>query len=83
MQVFADDHIMVRQVGFDPASGQLELEIEEKHPGVGFYYITATFESGNSTRIDYDGGNPGRVRNQIVRTGKPNDAVKEIKAVRV
>ena len=52
---FADEHIVVRQIGFDPTSGRLALAIDENHEKVGFYYITVTFDSGNSTRIDYDG----------------------------
>jgi hypothetical protein len=45
--------------------------------------LSETFDSGNSTRIDYDGGNPRRDNRPIVQTGKQNDTVKEIKVVRV
>ena len=82
--VFHDEHIIVGDAGFDPADGTLKLEIHEKHEGsVGFYYITVTFDSGNATRIDYDGGNPRRVKNPIVQTWEKNDSVKDVKAVRV
>jgi hypothetical protein len=37
----------------------------------------------NNTRIDYDGGNPNRVKKPIVQTQKRDDSVKEIKVVRV
>ena len=81
---FADQHIVVRQISFDPTSGQLALAIDENHEKVGFYYITVTFDSGNSTRIDYDGGNPPRRDTRpIVQTPKRNDTVKEIKVIRV
>jgi len=81
--VFTDDYLVVRNIGFEPSSGRLKLAIDEKREGVGFYYITATFDSGNATRIDYDGGNLRRNKQPIVQTGKPNDPVKEIKVVRV
>ncbi len=81
--VFADKHIVVRNLAFDPTAGRLGLAIDENHENVGFYYITVTFDSGNFTRIDYDGGNPSRDNRPIVQTGKQNDTVREIKVVRV
>jgi len=80
---FADQHIVVRQISFDPTSGRLALAFDENHEKVGFYYITVIFDSGNSTRIDYDGGNPCRDTRPIVRTPKRDDTVKEIKVIRV
>ena len=81
--VFSDNHIVVRMLAFDPTAGRLGLAIDENHKNVGFYYITVTFDSGNSTRIDYDGGNPHRDIRPVVQTGKRNDSVKEIQVVRV
>src|SRR6202042_1080580 len=67
--VFSDEHIIVRNVAFDPIDGSLQLSIDENHKNVGFYYINVTFNSGNATRIDYDGGNPRRDKHPIVHTG--------------
>ena len=80
---FDDDHITIGDADFDSAKGILRLEIHEKHESVGFYYITTTFESGNSNRIDYDGDNPRRDKNPTVETPAKNDSVKQVQAVRV
>ena len=66
-------------LGFDPTSGELKLAIDEKHAAVGSYSIAVTFDSGNYTRISYDGASPIRDKEPIARTPKPNDSVEEIK----
>jgi hypothetical protein len=83
LHVYDDDHITVRDLGFDPTSGKLKLAIDEKHPSVGSYFIAVTFDSGNHTRIPYDGASPNRNKDPIAQTYKPNDSVKEIKVVPV
>lgn len=64
-QVYEDDHITVRNLGFNPTSGEQKLAIDEKHMGVGFYHITVTFDSGNRGRIPYDGASPNRDKEPI------------------
>jgi len=81
--VFDDDHMDIELLNFEPYSGVGQLIVREKHNGVGFYYIFVTFESGDSTRIDYDGGNPQRVQFLTVHTTHRNDTIKEIVAKRV
>jgi hypothetical protein len=81
--VFDDEHMTVGIAESDASNGVLKLAIAEKHEGVGFYWINVEFESGNSTRIAYNGANSGRDKHLIVRTPKRNDTVKEIKVDRV
>jgi len=59
------------------------LTVDEKHEKVGSYYIWVNFESGDSTRIDYDGGNPQREHYLTVRTTHRNDKIKEIVVKRI
>lgn len=81
---FADGHIVLRLLGFDPTSPrQCRLAIDEDHPNVGFYYIWVTFASGDETRIDYDGGNPNRDNHPVVTSNHVNDGLKSIRAKRV
>jgi hypothetical protein len=81
--VFADNHIIVRNIGFDPSTGLVRLAIDENHENVGLYHIAVTFGSGSSTGVDYDGGNSHRDKRPIVRTEKQYDTLKEIKVARV
>jgi hypothetical protein len=81
--IYFDEHITVRNLGFESSSGKLRLAIDEKHAGVGFYYITVMFESGNFQRIPYDGASPNRDKEPIAETFKPDDTVTEINIVRV
>lgn len=80
---WSDEHIDVRLVEFRVRTGEADIAITEKHERVGFYYITVSFASNDSTRIDYDGANPQRNVRPTVRTTHHDDTVKEIKAVRV
>jgi hypothetical protein len=80
---FADQHIVVRFIGFDPSSGTARLAIDENHPNVGFYYIWVHFGSGNSHRTDYDGGNPKRDNRPIAITTQRNDTVTRLEIKRV
>jgi hypothetical protein len=80
---FADSHIVVRFIGFDPSSGTARLAVDENHPNVGFYYIWVYFGSGDSTRIDYDGGNHNRDNRPIIRTNHKNDTVTKLEVKRV
>jgi hypothetical protein len=77
--VFADKHIVVRLIGFDPTSGAVRLAVDEIHESVGSFRITATFGSGNSAYTDYDGGNPNRDNRPILQTPKQYDTLKEIR----
>ncbi len=80
---FADSHIVVRLLGFDPTSGQCRLAIDENSLNIGFYYIWVTFASGDETRIDYDGGNPNRNNRPIIKSNHVNDSLSGIRAKRV
>ena len=80
---FEDDHIAVKLHNFSPMAGIANLIVEEKHEKVGFYYIWLRFESGDETRIDYDGGNPHQVKFLTFKTTHRMDIVKEIGAKRV
>lgn len=80
---YEDEHLTVARLSFNSHKGVAEIVVREKHSDVGFYYITVTFESNNSTRIDYDGGNPNRVFVHTVQTMERNDRMREIKVVRV
>jgi hypothetical protein len=80
---WSDDHIHVRVVEFRAPAGEADIAITEKHERVGFYYITVSFVSNDTTRIDYDGANPNRNVRPVATTNHRNDEVKEIKAVRV
>ena len=78
--VFADKHIVVRLIGFDPTSGAVGLAVDELHENVGSYRITATFGSGNSAYTDYDGENRNRDNRPILRTPKQYDTLEGINA---
>jgi len=80
---FEDDHITVELLNFEPYSGVAQVVVREKHDAVGFYYIWVNFESGNSTRFDYDGGNPNRVFVLEGRTIERDDKIKEIIVKRI
>jgi hypothetical protein len=80
---FADDHISVELFDFVPSTGIVQIRVDENHGNVGFYYIWVNFESGDSTRIDYDGANPQREQYNTVRTNHENDKIKEILVERV
>lgn len=82
-KTWEDEHITIRFLGFDPTSGQARLAIDEHHPKVGFYFIWFTFNSGDETRIDYDGGNPNRDMRPVVSTTHRNDVPKGLRAKRV
>ena len=76
-------HPAVRIFSFNPSTGMAELLVEEKQPQIGFYYIIVTFESKNSTRIDYDGANPNRPNSYTVNTFQRGDVIKSIEAKKV
>jgi len=78
---YSDEHIDVRNLGFDPETGEQKLAIDEKHAGVGRYQITVTFASGNRANIPFDGANVNRDKEPILRTYKPEDEVVNIEVV--
>ena len=80
---FADSHIAIRLLGFDPSTRTVRLAVDEKHGNVGFYYIWVYFGSGDSTRIDYDGGNPNRDNRPSATSDHKNDVLVRIEAKRV
>ena len=80
---FADNHIVVRLISFDPSTGAARLAVDENDNNVGFYYISVHFGSGDSTRIDYDGGNPRRDNRPIAQSTHKNDTLKKIEVKRV
>jgi hypothetical protein len=80
---FQDEYMDVELLNFEPYAGVAQLVVHEKHGKMGFYYIWVNFESGDSTRIDYDGGNPQRQQLLTVRTTHRNDIIKEIVVKRV
>lgn len=80
---FADSHIAVRLLGFDPSTRIARLAVDEKHGNVGFYHIWVFFGSGDSTRIDYDGGNPNRDNHPFATSNHKNDVLVRIEAKRV
>jgi hypothetical protein len=80
--VYSDGHIAVRDLGFDPATGQQRLAIDENYAGVGQYQITVIFESENRVNIAFDGANVDRDKEPILKTSRSNDTVTKIEAVR-
>jgi len=81
--VFEDDHITVELFSFQSYDGVAQLTVREKHANAGSYHIWVYFESGDSTQIEYDGGNPQREQILTVRTTHRNDKIKEIVGKRV
>ena len=80
---FEDEFIAVRVYWFDPRSGQAEIVIEEKQVPSGYYYVHVHFVSGDSTRIDYDGGNPNRLQSWSISTTHRDDAIARVDAKKV
>ena len=78
-----DDHITVELLDFNSHTGAAQVIVREKHERVGFYYLWVNFNSGDSTRIDYDGGNPNRQRALTINTTHQDDSIKEIIVKRV
>ena len=75
---FEDDHVTVELFSFQSYDGVAQLTVGEKHANVGSYHIWVYFESGDSTQIEYDSGNPQREQILTVRTTHRNDKIKEI-----
>jgi hypothetical protein len=85
-KMFSDEHITVGVLEFDPKTGKAIIGIEENKAddeNVGFYFIWVKFASNDSTRIDYDGGNPHRVKRPPVSTSHRDDSISGIEAKRV
>jgi hypothetical protein len=90
-QDWSDEHVTVKYLGFNRASGEAEFEVTEHHNNVGVYYIWVIY-GGGGLRNDlpgqsahtYDGAHPHRLelmRNINVRTGQDN--VRGIKVKRI
>lgn len=80
---FADSHIVLRLIGFDPSTGVAKLAVDENQNNVGFYYIFVYFGSGDNTRIDYDGGNPRRDNRPTAQSSHKNDTLAKIEVKRI
>lgn len=80
---FEDDFIEVRVLSFNPDNGHADIHVQKKTAQVGFYYITVQFRSGDSTRLDYDGGNPSIPVEWDVITSHRNDAIGSIGVIKV
>jgi hypothetical protein len=78
--VFNDKHIILRLLGFDPTSGAVRLAIDENHDEVPGYRITATFGSGHSAHLDYNGEDPSRNNRPMLQTPRRNDTLTRIAA---
>ncbi len=76
---WADHHITVRFLGFDPSTGMARLAVDEKHANAASYDISVSFGSGDSKRIRFDGTN----NRPTVTSDHKNDVVTGIKAQRV
>jgi hypothetical protein len=82
-KVFEDKHITLKLAGFDPTSCEAQFIIDEREDNVGFYYITVVFESGDQTRLDYDGGNSKRDKSPVIKSSHLKDSIANISAIRV
>lgn len=93
-QEWADDHISVRFVGFDPLNGEAHFQVTEQQRHVGVYYIWVVYgpDSGpppgpaSQAAYTYDGAHPKRLelmRDIRVQTGQPKDTIRGIKVKRV
>jgi hypothetical protein len=78
--LFEDDFIAVRIVAFDPKSGLGNVSIQKKLPQVGFYYITVSYASGDSNRLDYNGENPNNPDPWDINSSHRNDAITKLEA---
>ena len=82
-KVFEDEHITLNLVESNPISGESQFTIDEREENVGFYYITVVFESGDQSRLEYDGGNPRRDKYPVIKSNHLKDAIADISAIRV
>lgn len=73
--LFEDDFIVVTIPRFDARSGVAEVLVDHKRQSPGDYYIWVQFRSGDSTRMDYVGGNPNNPRPWIVNSLHRDDAI--------
>jgi hypothetical protein len=80
---FEDDSIEVRVLSFNPDNGLGDIHVQKKTARVGFYYITVHFRSGDSTRLDYDGGNPQIPVGWEIRTSHRNDTIERVDVIKV
>src|SRR5258708_6235856 len=80
---FEDEHITIELLDFNSHTGVVQVIVREKHERVGFYYIWVNFKSGDSSQIDYDGGNPNREQALTIRTTHRDDNIKEMIVKRV
>jgi hypothetical protein len=78
-----DGHIAVRILSFRPDTGMAELLVDEKVLTIGYYYIFVYSSSGDSTRIDYDGGNPSRPKSYTIQTSHRGDVIVRVEAKKV
>jgi hypothetical protein len=83
--VYQDRHVTITLLAFSGSAKPPEawLAVEEHDANVGFYYINVRFDSGDATRIDYDGGNPNRLREPSASSSHLPDSLKEISALRI
>jgi hypothetical protein len=77
-----DGALKATLTAFDPRTGQGRLKIEELKGERGRFYVTVTYGEAGQTRIDYKTYDLKKPSELPFHTNR-NDAVKEIKIVRV
>jgi hypothetical protein len=80
---FEDDFIAVRIPSFTPTTGQVQVLFEKKSARVGFYYVTVSFLSGDSSRMDYDGENPNNPEIWEINSSHRHDTIVKLEATKV
>ena len=77
-----DGALKVTITAFDPSGGEGRLKIEELKAERGRFYVTVTYGEAGKTRIDYKTYDLKKASEYPFTTNR-NDAIKEIKIVRV
>jgi hypothetical protein len=79
---FEDDFIKVWVRSFNPKNGLVELIVEKKQSQVGSYYITLSFESGDSALLSYNGESPSNPRAWTPNSSHKNDTLIKLEATK-
>lgn len=81
--LFQDDYIVVIIPRFDPHSGLAEVLVDHKREPSGDYYIWVHFQSGDSTRLDYNGANPNNPRPWTINSSHRNDRIAKVEVKKI
>jgi hypothetical protein len=80
---FEDEFITVVVLRFDPKSGIAEVVFSKRQALAGFYYVTLSFASGDSVRLDYNGENPNNPAVWTPNSAHRDDVLTKVEAVKV